>query len=158
MKHNNWTYQGIEIEHVEQFQEGTYGFIYEIEHIPTRKKYIGKKALHSNRTLPPLKGTKRKRHVTKESDWKTYHSSNDEIKAAVKEGKALEFKRTILQIVPTRKLETYYELKWLFIKGVIEPGNDYYNNNISGHFYRRDFLAENTSSDEESLGDLKDNS
>ena len=35
----------------------------------TNEFYIGKKSLYSHRTLPPLKGYKRKRKVIKESKW-----------------------------------------------------------------------------------------
>jgi len=118
--------------------EGTFGFIYEVLHVPTGRKYLGKKVLEFNRTLPPLKGTKRKRKVVKESDWKTYYGSHQEIKGLIKEEKQEEFTREILQYVPTKKLLTYYECKYLFIKEVLE-GNDYINDNILAKFYRKDF-------------------
>ena len=118
--------------------EGTYGFIYEVIHNPTGRKYLGKKVLQFNRTLPPLKGMKRKRKVVKESDWKTYYGSHTEIKGLIKEGKQEEFSREILQYVPTKKLLTYFECKYLFIKEVLEH-NEYINDNILAKFYRKDF-------------------
>lgn len=120
--------------------EGTFGFIYEVLHKPTGKKYIGKKVLQFNRTLPPLKGQKRKRKVTKESDWAKYYGSHQTIKDLIKEGKQDEFERRILRFVPTKKLLTYYEAKELFIREVIEPGSDYINDNIEARYYRKDFL------------------
>ena len=120
--------------------EGTFGFIYEVLHKPTGKKYIGKKVLQFNRTLPPLKGQKRKRKVTKESDWVKYYGSHQTIKALIKEGKQDEFERRILRFVPTKKLLTYYEAKELFIREVIEPGSEYINDNIEARYYRKDFL------------------
>lgn len=133
-----WKYKNDTIESIEQMPENTYGFIYEVLHNPTGRKYIGKKVLIFNRTLPPLKGQKRKRKVQKESDWLTYYGSHQEIKQLIKENKQEEFTREILQFVPSKKLLTYFECKYLFIKEVLE-GNDYINDNILAKFYRKDF-------------------
>lgn len=138
-----WLYKNKVIESVEEMPEGTYGFIYEAIHQPTGRKYIGKKVLEFNRTLPPLKGTKRKRKVVKESDWKTYYGSHKDIVTLIKEGKQEEFTREILQYVPSKKLLTYFECKYLFIKEVLE-GNDYINDNILAKFYRKDFYNDKT--------------
>lgn len=135
-----WLYEGKPIESIEDMPKGTFGFIYEVTHIPTGKKYIGKKQLMMNRTLPPLKGQKRKRKVVKEGDWKTYYGSQKEIKTLLKEGTPEDFSREILQFVPSKKLLTYYELKMLFSKGVIEPNSNYLNDNISGRFFYKDFV------------------
>ena len=133
-----WLYKNKVIESIQDMPEGTYGFIYEVIHNPTGRKYLGKKVLQFNRTLPPLKGMKRKRKVVKESDWKTYYGSHTEIKGLIKEGKQEEFSREILQYVPTKKLLTYFECKYLFIKEVLEH-NEYINDNILAKFYRKDF-------------------
>jgi len=133
-----WKYKDKVIESIEDMPEGTFGFIYEVIHNPTGRRYLGKKVLQFNRTLPPLKGMKRKRKVVKESDWKTYYGSHTEIKGLIKEGKQEEFSREILQYVPTKKLLTYFECKYLFIKEVLEH-NEYINDNILAKFYRKDF-------------------
>jgi len=133
-----WKYKNKVIESIEDMPEGTFGFIYEVVHNPTGRRYLGKKVLQFNRTLPPLKGMKRKRKVVKESDWKTYYGSHVEIKGLIKEGKQEEFSREILQYVPTKKLLTYFECKYLFIKEVLEH-NEYINDNILAKFYRKDF-------------------
>jgi hypothetical protein len=57
----------------------------------------------------------------------------------IKEGKQEEFTREILQLVPNKKLLTYYECKYLFMLGVIEQQDGYFNDNILGKFYSRDF-------------------
>lgn len=134
-----WYYKGSEISCIEDMPEDTFGFIYIIEHIPSGMKYIGKKVLYFNRTLPPLKGYKRKRKTIKESDWKTYYGSQKEIKNLLKEGKESEFKREILKFVKTKKLLTYYETKYLFINEVLEDNSLFLNDNILGKFYRNDF-------------------
>jgi len=138
-----WNYKESIVESIEQMPEGTYGFIYEVTHQPTGRKYIGKKVLEFNRTLPPLKGTKKKRKVVKESDWKTYYGSHKEIVGLIKEGKQEEFTREILQYVTSKKLLTYFECKYLFIKEVLE-GNNYINDNILAKFYRKDFYNDKT--------------
>lgn len=134
-----WLYENKEIISINDFPEDTFGFIYEIEHIPSGKKYLGKKVLYFNRTLPPLKGYKRKRKVKKESDWKTYYGSHPLVKELIKENKQEEFKRIILKLVETKKLLTYWENKYLFERGVIEPGSNYLNDNIEGRYFKKDF-------------------
>ena len=135
-----WLYEGNPIESIEDMPEGTFGFVYEVTHIPTGKRYVGKKQLMMNRTLPPLKGQKRKRKVIKEGDWKTYYGSQSEIKSLLKEGSELDFSRIILNFVPSKKLLTYYETKYLFERGVLEKPDEYLNDNILGKFYRKDFI------------------
>lgn len=138
-----WLYKDKEVKTIDDMPKGTFGFIYEVEHIPTKRRYLGKKVLIFNRTLPPLKGTKRKRKVQKESDWIKYYGSHKEIVGLIKEGKQQEFKREILQYVPTKKLLTYFECKYLFIREVLE-GQDYINDNILAKFYRKDFNYDKT--------------
>lgn len=133
-----WTYKDQQISSIEDMPEGTYGFVYEVTHNPTGKKYLGKKVLQFNRTLPPLKGQKRKRKVVKESDWKTYYGSHDEIKSLIKEGKDLEFERKIIKFVNSKKLLTYFEIKYQMIYEVLENDN-YLNFNILGKFFSKDF-------------------
>ena len=134
----------------------TYGFIYEVVHIPTGKKYIGKKVLYfernkrlGKRALEQLKlerkekgiggRTPLKQKVITESDWKTYYGSHEDIKKILKEDGPDRFKRTILEYVPNKKLLTYFECKYLFIKEVLENRDNYINDNILGKFYRKDF-------------------
>lgn len=134
----SWIYGDKVISSLEQIPEGTIGFIYELTQVSTGKKYIGKKNLYSYRTLPPLVGQKRRRKVVKESDWKTYYGSQADVKKLVKENKQ-DFTREILRFVSTKKLLTYWETKYLFLRGVIEPESDYLNDNIEGRYFRRDF-------------------
>jgi hypothetical protein len=77
--------------------------------------------------------------VVKESDWKTYYGSAKPILALIKDGKQEEFTREIIQLVPNKKLLTYYECKLLFQYGVLENPNYYFNDNILGKFFTKDF-------------------
>ena len=134
----NWLCEG-NIVTEEDVPVGAVGFVYKIIHTPTDRYYIGKKSLTSTRRLAPLKGQKRKRVVTKSSDWEKYFSSNDWIKEQVKEGKAEEFSREIIQYCFSKKSLTYYEIYWQFHYNVLADDNAI-NENLMGKFYRRDLL------------------
>ena len=150
---NKWFSQNDEViteyNSIEDFPEGTYGFVYIVTHTPTGKAYVGKKALHHNLTKkltkkelaeqsgPGCKSTSKK--VQKESDWKTYHGSAKPILEMLKEGKEDEFTREILMLVSNKKLLTYYECKILFSLGVLENPDYYFNDNILGKFFTKDF-------------------
>lgn len=151
-----WTYNKKEIREIADLPEGTYGFIYKITHIPSGKKYIGKKVLFFERNVPLSKKqvdalkeerkqegkkgkTPTKTKTVKESDWKTYYGSQKEIKELVKQSNSSDIIREILHIVPSKKLLTYFETKCLFIEGVVENQNEYINDNILGKFFRKDF-------------------
>ena len=133
-----WLYKDKEINSIEDMPANTFGFVYLVTHTPSGKKYLGKKQLISNRTLPPLKGSKRKRKIQKESDWKTYYGSQTEVKQLVKESKdKLEFVREIIIFTSTKKQLTYFETKLQFVNEVLE-NDEYLNSNILGKFFRKD--------------------
>jgi len=144
-----WLYQNKEVLSLEDLPQDTYGFIYIVTHLPSGKSYIGKKSLFHNvkkkltkKQLVEQTGRGRKpttEIVQKESDWKTYYGSAKPILDLLKEGKQEEFTREILQLVPNKKLLTYYECKYLFMLGVIEKQDGYFNDNILGKFFRKDF-------------------
>ena len=133
-----WLYKNKEINSIEDMPADTFGFVYLVTHTPSGKKYLGKKQLISNRTLPPLKGSKRKRKIQKESDWKTYYGSQTEVKQLVKESKdKLDFTREIIIFTSTKKQLTYFETKLQFVNEVLE-NDEYLNSNILGKFFRKD--------------------
>ena len=133
-----WLYKDKEINSIEDMPADTFGFVYLVTHTPSGKKYLGKKQLISNRTLPPLKGQKKKRKIQKESDWKTYYGSQTEVKQLVKESQdMLEFVREIRIFASTKKQLTYFETKLQFVNEVLE-NDEYLNSNILGKFFRKD--------------------
>ena len=133
-----WLYKNKEINSIEDMPADTFGFVYLVTHTPSGKKYLGKKQLISNRTLPPLKGQKKKRKIQKESDWKTYYGSQTEVKQLVKESQdMLEFVREIIIFTSTKKQLTYFETKLQFVNEVLE-NDEYLNSNILGKFFRKD--------------------
>ena len=144
-----WLYKDKVIDSLEDFPEGTYGFVYITTHNPSGTSYIGKKSLFHNikkkltkkelaeQTGPGRKSTSKV--VQKESDWKTYYGSAKPIVELIKDGKHSEFTREILQLVNNKKLLTYYECKYLFKYGVLENPIEYFNDNILGKFFTKDF-------------------
>jgi hypothetical protein len=144
-----WLYKNKEVLSLEDLPQDTYGFIYIVTHLPSGKSYIGKKSLFHNvkkkltkKQLAEQTGRGRKpttKVIQKESDWKTYYGSAKPILDLIKEGKQEEFTREILQLVINKKLLTYYECKYLFMLGVIEQQDGYFNDNILGKFFRKDF-------------------
>ena len=157
MTKKTWIHKGQIILSIGDMPENTYGFIYEVTHTPTGKKYLGKKVLYFERNkklgiraLEALRKERKakgiggrvpaKKKVITESDWESYYGSQKEILDLVKKEKQEDFKREILQFVPDKKQLTYYECKYLFINEVLETRNNYINDNILGKFYRKDFF------------------
>ncbi len=134
-----WSFNQSIVNSIEDLPIGSIGFVYEIVCSIEGWRYIGKKSLYSVRTLPPLKGQKRKRKVTKESDWLKYYSSNTYIKEYIKTNGDTGIRREILKVCNTKKLLTYYENKYLYCKSVIEPNSIYLNDNISGKLFKGDW-------------------
>lgn len=146
----NWTYQNQEITGISDFPDETFGFIYRVVHIPSGKAYIGKKVLQHTRKV---KLTKKElaeyegvvgrrpsyRLAVKESDWKTYWGSNKYLKELMKEEPLDNFERQIIACAPTKKLLTYYEVKYQMIYQVLEKPDEFFNDNILGKFFTKDF-------------------
>ena len=126
------------------------GFVYLITNITNGKMYIGKKFLTSTRRLPPLKGKKRKRVATKESNWLEYYGSSDDLKNDIEILGDENFEREILHLCKTRagvnQLEVIEQFKRNVLYSLNEQGErEYYNNNISGKFFPLKELIEDES-------------
>jgi hypothetical protein len=146
----NWTYKNENINGITDFPDRTFGFIYRIVHIPSDKAYIGKKVLFHNRKvkltkkeLKEYEGVVGRRPsfkiAVKESDWKNYWGSNKYLKELMKEEPIENFERQILACAPTKKLLTYYEVKYQMVYQVLEKPEEFFNDNILGKFYTKDF-------------------
>lgn len=146
---NYWLFQDKKIYTIEDLPEWTYGFIYIVTHLPTGKSYVGKKSLYHNvkkkltkKELAEQTGPGRKsttKVTQKESDWKTYYGSAKPILELIKQGKQDEFTRKILCLAHNKKILTYFECKYLFKYEVLEDRNMWFNDNILGKFYTKDF-------------------
>lgn len=150
----NWIYDGNQVSSVDDMPEGVYGFIYEVTHLPsgrkylgrkqvtfTRKKKIGKRESKQIKEQKKLNGERavspKYKYVTKESDWKDYYGSSDEVKELIKEGSTDDFKREILEYAFHKKQLSYKETSLLFTRKVLET-DEYINSNIQGKWFRKD--------------------
>jgi len=145
-----WVYNSKPITNLNDFPKDTFGFIYIVKNNDTNKSYIGKKVLYHNKKVKlgkkevaELTGVGRKpttKIVTKESDWESYYGSNKEVMQLIKDGKQDLFTRTIIKLAPNKKLLTYYETQALFTYKVLEHPESFYNDNILGKFFTKDFI------------------
>ena len=117
-----------------------YGFIYCITNISTGRKYIGRKYFVQKRK--PKGG---KRRVTSESNWKQYYGSSDELKRDIRDLGRESFRRETLSLHPTVGRTNYEETRQLFLNEVLtkrltDGSPAYYNSNILGRYYRKDYF------------------
>lgn len=138
------------METISDFPDNTYGFVYRITHKPTNKTYIGRKILQNTtkvklgkKEIEELAGIVGRRPVykmaVKESNWKTYWGSNKYMKELYKTEPKENFDRQIIICAPTKKLLTYYELKYQILYEVLEKPDEFFNDNILGKFFTKDF-------------------
>ena len=123
----DWTYQGEKIDTIPDEYEG---FVYLITNTTNDRKYIGKKLAKFKTTKPPLKGKKNKRRGYKESDWRDYWGSSDNLQADVEQLGADKFTREILYFCTSRAEMSYLEAKEQFDRRVLET-EEYYNGIIN---------------------------
>lgn len=122
-----WTYQD---KIVDEISEEYVGFVYLITNLSNNRKYIGKKLAKFKVTKKPLKGKKNKRRSTKESDWRTYWGSSDNLNADVEHLGPENFTREILYYCTSRGELSYLEAKEQFDRKVLET-EEYYNGIIN---------------------------
>ena len=140
---NPWLYQGTAF--TTDAIDGKFCFVYRITNIQTGKQYIGRKYFVQKRKP---KGGKRK--VTSESDWKKYYGSCPELKEDIKKFGKNIFKREILSLHTSVGKTNFEETRQLFLHNVLtEKLTDdtpaYYNSNILGRYYRKDYFNEDFS-------------
>lgn len=118
-----WLYEGQPFIDADSW----YGFVYIITHIPTNKKYIGRKYF----TLAGYKQVKGKRKkIRKESDWKEYWGSSKHLQADIEIYGKEQFKREIVHLCKSRTECSYIESKMIFDEDALLK-EDYYNRWIS---------------------------
>lgn len=119
-----WLYEGQELNEI---PEGYIAFVYLITNKIDNKKYIGKKLFYFSKSKT-VKGKKKK--FKEESDWKTYWSSSDDLKADVSKLGEENFTREILHLCRNKGESTYLEAKQQFLNEVLENPDKWYNRNI----------------------------
>ena len=139
---NPWTYEGTAFTSADI--NDFFGFVYRITNLQTSRQYIGRKYFWQKRK--PRGGGRR---VTSESDWRKYYGSSPELKEdIVKFGTGI-FRREILSLHTTAGRVNYAETQQLFVNNVLtESLTDgtpaYYNSNILGRYYRKDYFGPET--------------
>ena len=129
-----WWYQDQE---VTELPEDCVGYVYCIENLTTGRKYIGKKLAKFSKTTyktVKLKNGKKKRQKIRgkiESDWLTYWSSSEDLKADVAALGEDKFSREILRYCNSKNELSYYEAKYQFEYDVLLDENKWYNGWIS---------------------------
>ena len=132
---SEWTYNNKPFN--SDMIEDYIGFVYEVYDTEAKMKYIGKKKFWSKVTKPPLKGKKNKRRSLKESDWKDYYGSSEEVKSLVENTGEWRFKRKIIRLCKTLGEMSYYEMKEQIDNDVLLKPNEYYNAFVGGKIHRK---------------------
>lgn len=139
-----WVYHNTKEEFKpEEVDAKVVGFIYVITHIPTNRKYIGKKLLTRAKTRQ-VKGKKKRIRV--ESDWKTYWGSNQTLCEEVKQNGEDQYCREILHLCRTRTELSYLETWEIFSRNVLLSEN-YYNEWVSCKIRKDQLKNSNLKSD-----------
>ena len=110
-----------------------FGFVYRITNLQSDRAYIGRKYFWQYR-----KPRGKSRRVKSESDWKKYYGSSDELNQERKRIGNDAFRREILYLCTTKGRTNYEETRQLFLHNVLSEDR-YYNSNILGRYYRKDF-------------------
>ena len=138
-----WQYMGTDFDG--SLIGDNYGFVYKITNRTNNRSYIGRKYFWQKRKPRNTGGTARRRKVTSESNWRNYFGSSDELKADVAKFGRDAFTREILSLHTTPGRVNYEETRQLFLHNVLtESLTDgtpaFYNSNILGRYYRKDYF------------------
>lgn len=116
-----WLYQGKEFTDPDS---KLIGFVYLITCNVSGKRYIGKKLFWSTKRKQ-VKG--KSKRIKVESDWKSYWSSSDELKADVKKLGEENFTKEIIHLCYGKGELSYLEAREQFDRRVLESATDWYN-------------------------------
>ena len=126
-----WLYRG---EYIDNIDISEYkAFVYIITNLTDNRFYIGYKQTTFAKTKQ-VKG-KKKRHQV-ESDWRTYWSSSEELKADVEKYGADNFKREILYFCKSKSMASYLELREQIDRRVMENPLTTYNGIVNARVSR----------------------
>ena len=140
---NPWIYHGSVFDG--SLIGDNYGFVYKITCSTTNRSYIGRKYFWQKRKPRNTGQTTKRRRVTSESNWRNYYGSCPELTEDVKQYGRESFVREILSLHTTPGRVNYEETRQLFLHNVLtEALTDgtpvFYNGNILGRYYRKDYF------------------
>ena len=119
-----------------------FGFVYRITHRNKGRSYIGKKQFVFT-TRKKVKGRTNRKHVKKESDWKEYTGSCDELNQEIETLGKERFDFEILKFCKTKSELGYTETEYQFKEDVLtsiflDGERKYYNSNIMNRWFAKD--------------------
>ena len=140
---NPWIYMGTWFDG--SLIGDNYGFVYRITDLTSQRQYIGRKYFWQKRKPRANSNSTRRRRVTSESNWRSYYGSCPELKDAIKEQGKSSFRREILSLHKTPGRVNYEETRQLFLEDVLtkaltDGSPAFYNSNILGRYYRKDYF------------------
>ena len=118
---SDWVFNGQLF--TEDMIGGSFGFVYLITNIMTKRKYVGKK-LFTAAARKMVKGKSKK--IRKSSNWKNYWGSSKTVQEDVKNMGDKCFTREILRLCRSRSECTYYETVEIIERKALET-DEYYN-------------------------------
>lgn len=124
---NPWTFAGEVFDSSDA--RGFAGFVYLITNTVTGQMYVGRKYFDSVRKQ---RGKRRRKRT--ESDWMSYYSSSERLKADVEKYGAAAFKREILSLHVTRGMTNWSEIVEQFDRRVLD--DERYVNDTIGKWRR----------------------
>ena len=116
-----------------------FGFVYCITRKDTKRKYIGKKQIHSYRRKK-VKGRKNRKRVVSESKWRKYTGSCDDLNLEIEALGKEKFSFEVLKLCKTKGELTFseveYQIKNDVLTSLLEDGSrEYYNSNIMSRWF-----------------------
>jgi len=132
----NWIYDGKNIDGTERFLTDYTSFVYRITNLEDNRVYFGKKRLHF---IHHKRSVRRKNRIKiiKESDWKDYWGSNDNLKEDIKRLGEDKFLREILRFCRRLSEANYFELKYQMDNDVLFHPDRFYNSYIGTRVSRK---------------------
>jgi hypothetical protein len=109
-----WTYNNESVS--DEVIGDAYGFVYIIENLQTKRRYIGRKYL-TKAAYKTVKGKRKK--IRKASAWETYWGSNKVLLEDVKTLGEVNFTRTIMKFGRNRSECSYWETHYIFSLGAL---------------------------------------
>ena len=127
---------------IEDFNPGEwFGFVYRITNNTTDMSYIGRKQFFSY-TRKKIKGRKNRKRIVRESNWREYTGSCDQLNEDIKSLGIGNFTFTILKLCKTKGdldyHETWYQMNENVLHSTFPDGSrKYYNNNIMSRWFAK---------------------
>ena len=132
--------------------EDYFGFVYRITNTINDRQYIGKKQLFFTERRK-VKGRKNRKVIKKESDWKKYTGSNNELNEEIRQKGGELFTYEILRLCRTKTELGYFECMYQFKENVLHSrlgGTEvyaFYNSNINNRWFRDKGWSDEIASD-----------